>query len=66
MKRSVVGYMCKIDFDHELGEASDGNRVYPSLACLKAARGCWGICGIVQVCVSLVKVIRKGKRDEQR
>ena len=51
----VFGYMCGVDFQHELGEASGGNLVYPSLADLKHHAKCWESCGVVKVSVQLVE-----------
>lgn len=45
----ITGYMCLIDYEHELGYASDGNRVYPSIEALKRAHKAWEGCGIVRV-----------------
>ena len=44
-----VGYMCAIDFDHELGEAWGGSKIYSSLDDLKEHHHCWEGCGIVKV-----------------
>lgn len=57
---TVVGYMCRIDWDHELGIAIDGNRVYPSLAALKERHTMWEKCGVVEVAVTLQRVVVKG------
>ena len=54
--RKVTGYMCMIDWDHELGNASDGDRVFPSIEALKRAHPMWAECGIVEVTVSFSKV----------
>ena len=35
MDEPRYGYMCKIDWDWELGEALGGNDIYPSLDDLK-------------------------------
>lgn len=53
----VIGYMCGTDFQHELGIASDGNKIYPSVENLKQHKKCWEECGIVEVKVTLNKVI---------
>ena len=52
--------MDKIDYDYELGMASDGSRVFPSMSCLKHYCRCVkdGGCGIVQVEVRLKRVMR--------
>lgn len=47
--RTVVGYMCMIDWEHELGNAHDGNKVYPSIEALKEHHPMWAECGIVEV-----------------
>lgn len=52
--RSVRGFMCKIDWDHELGEASGGTRVYASITDLKREHEMWAECGIVEVVVMFV------------
>jgi hypothetical protein len=59
-ERVVVGYMCQIDWDHELGNASDGNTVYPSIEALKRGHECWEECGIVEVEVRCTKVVVEG------
>ena len=53
----IVGYMCKIDYDYELGNNSDGTLVYPSIEALKECHTCWEGCGIVEVRVSYIKTI---------
>ena len=52
-------YMCKIDFDYELGNAAGGNTVYPSLKDLKKNHKCWKECGIVQVEVKKIRTVAK-------
>ena len=64
MKRR--GFMCKVDFDHELGDAAGGIRVYPSVEDLQRCKKCCqedGGCGIVEVEVTVTKVVRKDKAD---
>ena len=58
--KTVIGYMDRTDFDHELGHASDGNKVYPSVEALKRDRSCVDECGIVMVAVTFVAVIEEG------
>jgi hypothetical protein len=63
-KQVRTGFMCMTDFDCELGNASGGTRVYPSLANLRQNSKCCkpnGCCGIVQVTVTLKKVYRKDR-----
>lgn len=57
--RYVIGYMCKTDWDFELGNALDGNKIYPSQGSLLANRSCIAECGMVEVEVRLRKVIQK-------
>jgi hypothetical protein len=59
------GFMCKTDFDSELGHATDGDKVYPSVDALKAERECVVECGVVEVEVSLVRVVAYENRRER-
>ena len=56
------GYMCKVDFDWEIGGAIGGNTVYPSVEDLKDNRTCWEECGIVKVKIELEEVVLESKR----
>jgi hypothetical protein len=58
MSDPIVGYMCKTDFDYELGYAADGSKVYPDIESLRAFCRCVSDCGIVEVTVTLSKVIQ--------
>jgi hypothetical protein len=60
-KTSATGYMCAIDWQDEIGHASDGNRVYPSIDALKEHHECWAECGIVEVCVTFKKIVAKSQ-----
>lgn len=51
--------MDKVDFDHELGEAAGGNRIYPSKEDLVRCQPCTAECGVVKVEVRLLKVIQE-------
>ena len=53
------GYMCKIDWDWELGVAMGGNTIYPSLEDLKSNHDL--DCGVVKVKITLEEVIEKGR-----
>jgi hypothetical protein len=53
----TIGYMCMIDFEDELGEASGGNTVYPSVEDLKRHHDAWESCGIVEVKVTRVREV---------
>lgn len=60
---SITAYMCLTDFECELGFASGGNRVYPSIENLKASRQCVESCGIVEVRVYATKIIKEASDD---
>ena len=47
--RAVPGWMCAIDFAYELGEASGGNKIYPSLEDLRKHHDCLDKCGSQEV-----------------
>lgn len=53
-------YMCKTDFECELGRASGGNTVFPSIEDAKKRLKCWEGCGIVEVKVTYVRTVIKG------
>lgn len=38
--RAIHGWICKVGFDYELGEAADGERIYPSLEDLRERCKC--------------------------
>jgi len=60
--------MCMTDYDYELGHASGGSKVYPSVCDLQRCSPCCcrgGSCGIVEVEVTFKKVIRKRPDDER-
>ena len=59
--REIVGYMCKTDYECELGAAKGGNVVYPSVEDLEENLNCVksGSCGIVKVTVVGVEVLRE-------
>lgn len=61
MKEDKFGYMCKTDWDWELGEAMGGCDVYPSVEDLKENRKCAKQCGIVKVKVSFEEIISERK-----
>ena len=64
MDEPKYGYMCKTDWDYELGEALGGNSIYPSIEDLKKRRKCVSSCGIVKVRVELEEVVQPEKRVE--
>jgi hypothetical protein len=61
---SVIGYMCRTDWECEMGLASEGNSVFPSVDSLKQHRRCVDDCGIVEVAVSFRKLIEAGSDNE--
>lgn len=52
------GFMCAVDYQHELGEAAGGNVVYPSIGEVKEHRKCTDECGIVKVMVLRVATVQ--------
>ena len=61
MNEDRFGYMCKVDWDWELGDALGGSKIYPSIEDLKEIHTCWEECGIVKVKISFVEKIENGK-----
>ena len=61
----MIGYMCRTDFECELGHAKGGNIVFPSIADAKENLKCWESCGIVEVEVTFKKVVIEGHDDVQ-
>jgi len=59
------GYMCKVDFECELGFAEGGNTVYPSVENLKERRKCTPQCGIVKVAVRCLEVVQAEKYTDE-
>jgi len=47
--RAIPGWMCAVDFVYELGEAADGNKIYPSEEDLRKYHDCVDHCGIEEV-----------------
>lgn len=58
-------YMDKVDFDHELGEALGGSRVYMDEEDLRDHQPCVESCGIVAVKVTLDHVIKESDFSER-
>lgn len=61
---SVIGYMCATDWECELGAASGGNTIFPSVGDLKSCKPCVEACGIVEVKVSFRSVVSEGSDDD--
>lgn len=62
MSKTVKAYMCQIDWECELGEAHPCTALYPSVETLKEQRKCVQGCGIVEVEITLSKVVDVGSR----
>jgi len=59
-KNYVIGYMCLIDFECELGAAAGGNRVYSSIEDLKKHHP--SDCGIAEVKIEGIRVVEEGNQ----
>lgn len=57
---SVVGFMCRTDWECEIGMASGGNVIYPSVSNIKDVRRCVTGCGIVEVEVRFRRIVENG------
>lgn len=61
------GYMDKVDYEEELGNADGGNLVCPSVEDLCARRRCAKeYCGVVEVEVRLVRVVIEPTNEEDK
>lgn len=58
MENTFIGFMCKTDFEHDARDASDGARVFPSEAAVRRERKCVAECGIVEVRLTLERVVQ--------
>lgn len=58
----VIGYMCLVDFQCELGAALGGNTVYPDAEDCRERRGCTDECGIIEVEIRCRRVVQPGNR----
>lgn len=59
-----IGYVCGVDFQHELGEANDVV-IYSSIEALKTNRSCWTSCGIVKLEISVKSWVEKQNLSEK-
>jgi len=59
--KTVKGYVCKTSWEWDINGDCFGTTIYPTLEDLKDNTNCWKSCGIVEVDITLSKVIRKGK-----
>ncbi len=62
MASKRYGYMCKIDYDYEIGSALGGNKIYPSIKDLARHHTCASSCGIVRVSIELDEVLMSAHR----
>lgn len=56
----IKGYMCQTDWDTDLPLGANDVKIYTDLDVLKRQRKCVKECGIVEVEVTLVKVVEPG------
>lgn len=57
--KTRIGYMCLTDYEHELGRADGGNKVYPSIENLREHKFCADECGIVEVEVKTRRIVQQ-------
>lgn len=61
----VIGYMCLIDFECELGAALGGNTIYPDIEDCIERRKCTDHCGIVEVEVRARRIVREPAKETE-
>lgn len=59
MRETVTCFMDMVDFEEELGNAMKGNKIFPTIEDLRREKPCTKQCGIVEVQVSLVRVVQE-------
>jgi hypothetical protein len=52
-----TGYMCKTEYYHELGSNTHASQIFSSIESLKQHKECWSDCGIVEIEISLKKIV---------
>jgi hypothetical protein len=57
--KTVTVYMCGTDWQWEVGEASDGNKIYPSVDELLEYCKCAAGCGIVECKITFSKWVQE-------
>lgn len=57
---SRVGYMCAVDYTHELGEALGGTKIYATVEDIKHHRKCVKNCGIMKVEITKLELVEVG------
>jgi hypothetical protein len=60
-KKVVTGFMCKIEWDYNIGKAASGVTIYPTLETLRRYHGSIEECGIVEVEVSIKEIVEESK-----
>jgi hypothetical protein len=63
MDEPKFGYMCKTEYDWEVGEALGASRIYCSVDDLKNNRKCVENCGIVKVKIEMVEIVQPENRN---
>jgi len=58
MKKTKTAFMCKTEFNHELGNCADKVRVYNNIADMPK---CIQECGVYKVSISIIKDEINGK-----
>lgn len=58
-KSHVLGYMCGVDWQHEIGMAAGGNVIYASTEDCAKNRKCTGECGMVEVKVQFSRWVKE-------
>jgi hypothetical protein len=61
---SVVGYMCLTDWEFEIGNAAGGTRIHGSITDLERSRKCVAGCGIMEVRVVGLRVVRPCSEED--
>ena len=64
-ERVVKGFMCGVDWQHELGAAAGGNRIFATVEDLKRCYPCVEECGIVEVGVRLKRWVLEQDFDRE-
>lgn len=63
-KLVVRGFMCGVDWEHEIGQNCHGIKIYRSEADLRADRTCVDECGVVEVEVRIVRTVAEQDYSE--
>lgn len=56
---AFTAFVCKTAFEHDARDARDGTLIYPSEAAARAALKCVHECGLVEVSVTLRRVVQE-------